>query len=59
MNELSRKEDVGNTFSKLQNEYYRDVIGKFNSFTNNLDGMLNDGITQINGVMMSLGVGLA
>ena len=59
MNELAKKEDTGYTFSQLQNEYYRSVNDKLNTFTLNLDDMLNDGVTQINGVMMTLGVGLA
>ena len=59
MNVLSQKEDLGSTFTSMQDEYYRDVNGKFVSFTNTVDEMLNDSVTQINGIMMTLGVGLA
>ena len=59
MNELAQKEDLGDAFSKLQNQYYRDINNKFNDFTSTVDQMINDGTTEINGIMMNLGVGLA
>ena len=59
MNELAQKEELGNTFSKLQNQYYTDINGKFNDFTTSADDLINDSLTQINGAMMTLGVGLS
>ena len=59
MNELSQKEELGDTFSKLQNQYYQDINSKFNDFTTKVDEMINDGTTEINGIMMNLGIGLA
>ena len=59
MNELSRKEEIGSSFSKMQNDYFREVSTKYNGFTRNLDTLLSDSVNTINGVMMELGVGLA
>ena len=59
MNQLQQKEELGNTFSKMQNEYYKTVLNKYNKLSTSMDQMLDESTTDINSLMMTLGVGLA
>ena len=59
MSELSQKEDTAQAFNQMQDSYLKDLNRKFGQAKQSLDDMLNESTTNVNGVMMTLGIGLS
>lgn len=59
MSELAQKEDTSVAFTQMQDSYLKDLTRKFGQAKQSLDDMLNESTTNVNGVMMTLGIGLS
>lgn len=59
MSELAQKEDTSVAFTQMQDGYLKDLTRKFSQAKQSLDDMLNESTTNVNGVMMTLGIGLS
>ena len=59
MSELSQKEDTAQAFNQMQDSYLKDLNRKFGQAKQSLDDMLDESTTNVNGVMMTLGIGLS
>jgi hypothetical protein len=59
MSELSQKESTAEAFDQMQEGYLKDLNHKFGQAKQALDNMLNDSLTNVNGIMMTLGIGLS
>ena len=59
MSELSQKEDTAQAFNQMQDTYLKDLNRKFGQAKRSLDDMLTQTNTNINGVMMTIGIGLS
>jgi len=59
MSELSQKENTASAFNQMQDDYLKDLTRKFGQAKQSLDDMLNQSTTNVNGIMMTLGIGLS
>jgi hypothetical protein len=59
MSELSQKESTAEAFDQMQEGYLKDLNRKFGQVKEALDNMLGDSLTNVNGIMMTLGIGLS
>ncbi len=59
MSELSQKESTAEAFDQMQDGYLKSINQKFGQARQSLDNMLGDSLNNVNGIMMTLGIGLS